>query len=230
MTQYAAKQFTKWLSGITPGQQFRIPSEAEWEYAARAGTKTAYSFGDDPAELGDYAWYGENSDYQPRPVAQKKPNPWGLYDMHGNVWELVLDEYSEEGYQKFAGKTLKGADAVNWPTKAYPRTVKGGSWDDDADRLRSAAKMGTDDPEWKTEDPNLPLSPWWFTTDPSRGVGFRIIRPLKELPKSEMARYWDADVEDVQLDVENRLLEGRGVIGLVDPALPEAVKKIAEEK
>jgi formylglycine-generating enzyme required for sulfatase activity len=229
MTQFAAKQYTKWLSGVT-GQQFRIPSEAEWEYAARAGAETAYSFGDDPAQLEEYAWYGENSDYQPHHVAKKKPNPWGLYDMHGNVWEWVLDEYAEDGYKQFAGKTLKAADAVNWPTKAYPRTVKGGSWDDDADKLRAAAKMGSDDKEWKSEDPNLPLSPWWLTTDPARGVGFRIIRPLKELPKAEMAKYWEADVEDIKLDVENRLLEGRGVLGVADPTLPSAVKQLGNGK
>jgi formylglycine-generating enzyme required for sulfatase activity len=229
MTQYAAKQYTKWLSGIA-GQQFRLPSEGEWEYACRAGTKTAYSFGGDPSLLDEYGWYGGNSDYQPRHVAQKKPNPWGLYDMHGNVWEWVLDEYSEDGFKRFEGKSLKAADAVLWPTKAYPRTVKGGSWDDDAEKCRSAAKMGSDDKEWKSEDPNLPLSPWWFTTDPARGVGFRIIRPLQEQPKEAMAKYWEADVEDIKLDVENRLLEGRGVLGVVDRSLPEAVRGLSNGK
>ncbi len=228
MTQFAAKQYTKWLSGLT-GEQYRLPSEAEWEYACRAGAKTAYSFGDDPAGLDDYAWHAGNSEYEPRLVAQKKPNAWGLYDMHGNVWEWVLDEYLEDGYQRFAGKKLKAADAVAWPTKAYPRVVKGGSWDDEADRCRCAAKMGSDDPEWSTEDPNLPLSPWWFTTDPSRAVGFRFIRPLNERPKAEMAKYWEPDVEAIKLDVENRLLEGRGVLGVVDPGLPQAAEALSDE-
>ncbi len=228
MTQYAAKQFTKWLSGIT-GEQYRLPTEAEWEYACRAGSKTAYSFGDNPAQLDEYAWHAGNSDYQPHLVAQKKPNAWGLYDMHGNVWEWVIDEYSEDGYKRFAGKTLKASDAVVWPTKAYPRVVKGGSWDDEADRCRCAAKMGSNDREWKTEDPNLPLSPWWFTTDPSRAVGFRFIRPLHPKPKAEMTKYWDADVEAIQLDVENRLQEGRGVLGVVDSELPNVIKELADE-
>jgi formylglycine-generating enzyme required for sulfatase activity len=229
MTQFAAKQFTKWLSGIS-GQQFRLPSEAEWEYACRAGTKTAYSFGDDPALLDEHGWYGDNSDYQPHHVGQKKPNPWGLYDMHGNVWEWVLDEFAEDGFKRFEGKSLKAADAVIWPTKAYPRTVKGGSWDDDAEKCRSASKMGSDDKEWKSEDPNLPLSPWWFTTDPARGVGFRLMRPLKEEPKTAMAKFWEADVDDIKIDVENRLLEGRGVLGVADRALPEAVRSLSNGK
>ncbi len=228
MTQFAAKQYTKWLSAIT-GQQFRLPSEAEWEYACRAGSKTAYSFGEDASKLDDYAWFSDNSDYQPHKVAQKKPNAFGLYDMHGNVWEWVLDEYREDGYAEFKGKSLKAADAVAWPTQAYPRTVKGGSWDDGAENCRCASKLGSDDEEWKNEDPNLPLSPWWFTTDPSRAVGFRVIRPLKASPKTEMAKYWEADTEDVKADVENRLLEGRGALGVADPSLPEAVKQLSEE-
>src|SRR5690606_41867652 len=123
----------------------------------------------------------------------------------------------------------KASDAVVWPTKAYPRVVKGGSWDDEADRCRCAAKMGSNDREWKTEDPNLPLSPWWFTTDPSRAVGFRFIRPLHPKPKAEMTKYWDADVEAIQLDVENRLQEGRGVLGVVDSELPNVIKELADE-
>jgi formylglycine-generating enzyme required for sulfatase activity len=225
MTQHSAKQYTKWLSRIS-GHQYRLPSEAEWEHACRAGTTTAYSFGDDPSELGEYAWYYDNSDETTHPVGKKKPNPWGLYDIHGNVAEWVLDELLEDGYQSLAGKRHTAAEAIVWPKQLYPRVVRGGHWDDFAPACRSAARLGSNDPEWKAEDPNIPLSPWWFTSDPARGVGFRIVRSLDEMPRAEMARYWEADVDEVREDVLNRLQEGRGALGLVDPALPAAIQQL----
>jgi formylglycine-generating enzyme required for sulfatase activity len=227
MTQYAAKQYTKWLSGIT-GHFFRLPGEAEWEYACRAGTSTSYSFGDDE-DLGEYVWHYENSDDQPQHVGQKKPNPWGLYDMHGNVWEWTLDEYREDGYQRLAGKTPTAIEAIAWPTKLFPRVVRGGSWDDDPEDCYSVAKLASHDYDWKSEDPNLPHSPWWFTSDPSRAVGFRLLRQLDKLDREEMEKYWRTDVEEMEFDVTSRLEDGRGVLGLVDDELPEAIKSLKKK-
>merc|ERR1712137_480975 len=100
MTQYSAQQYTKWLSRVT-GQQFRVPTEAEWEYAARAGSDTAYSWGESADDMDDYAWYFDNADDGAPPVGTKKPNAYGLYDMHGSVAELTVNSYTEDGYKQF---------------------------------------------------------------------------------------------------------------------------------
>jgi formylglycine-generating enzyme required for sulfatase activity len=227
MTQLAAKHYGQWLSGVT-GQQYRLPSEAEWEYACRAGTTTPWSFGDDPAKLGDYAWFSGNSDDAGQhQVAQKKPNPWGLHDMHGNVAEWVLDEYADEGFQRLQGKeNLTAIETILWPRTLWPRMVKGGSWENDAAACRCASKMGSNDEDWKANDPNLPKSPWWFTDDPARGVGFRLIRPLQELSPGEFRKFWTIDCEEMAIDVRYRMEEGRGVLGLVDEELPGAVEAL----
>jgi len=229
VTQYAAKQYTKWLSKIT-GLQYRLPAEAEWEYACRAGTTTAYHFGDDAGQLDDFAWHLDNAEEAPRKVGQKKPNPWGLHDMHGNVWEWCLDEYFEDGYSRLNGKPVDAAGSIAWPTKLFPRVLRGGSWDDEPDRCRSSSRLASSDIDWKAQDPNLPRSPWWFTDDPARAVGFRLVRPLQDLPKDALAKYWEADVEAVSGDVQLRLEEGRGVLGLVDQALPQAIRQREEAK
>ncbi len=225
MTQYAAKQYTKWLSKLT-GHQYRLPTEAEWEYACRAGAATAYHFGDDPAELDEYAWYIENSEERPHAVGSKKPNAFGLYDMHGNVMEWSVDAYTEDGYAQVADKPqpLSFIDSVRWPDSFDNRVVRGGSWQDEPERLRSAARIGSEDEDWKAEDPNVPLSPWWFTDDPSRGVGFRVFRSLQPVDEALLPKFWDVDHEDIEFDVESRISGGRGVQSVVDPTLAEDIK------
>jgi formylglycine-generating enzyme required for sulfatase activity len=195
MTQHAARSYCTWLSAKT-GRYYRLPTEAEWEYACRAGTTTKYSFGDDPAALSDYAWYSENSDGTYHPVGTKKPNPWGLHDMHGNVAEWVLDQYLPDAYGPFAGKVAMNPLMI--PTTLYPRVVRGGGWDDPAEMLRSAVREGSSE-EWKEQDPQLPQSIWYHTD--ALGVGFRVVRPLVEPSAEERAKKWDK-TDPVQLDPE----------------------------
>jgi formylglycine-generating enzyme required for sulfatase activity len=183
MTQLAAVKFCEWLSAMT-GRFYRLPTEAEWEYACRAGTETAFSFGDNSNQLEEYAWYAENSNDKYHEVGSKKPNPWGLYDMHGNVAEWTLDYYIPSVYgQRIAGVTNPLAEGQ----KVYPKTVRGGSWMDSPNRLRSAARRPSSK-KWKKRDPQIPKSKWWHTDAPF--VGFRIVRPLKIPSEKEMKKYW----------------------------------------
>ena len=144
-------EYCRWLSAKT-GKIYRLPTEAEWEYACRAGTKTAYSWGDDPAKIDEYAWYVDNAE-KPQKVGKKKPNPWGLYDMHGNVAEWCLDHYVADAYKQFSDRQADRSGPVILPdAKEYPYVARGGSWDDDADKLRSAARRGSN-LEWSVQDP-----------------------------------------------------------------------------
>ena len=230
MTQFAAKQYTKWLS-LLDGNFYRLPYEAEWEYACRAGTKTAFYFGDDADDLDDHAWYADNSDELRHDVGKLKPNPWGLYDMYGNVAEWVLDKYSEEGYAHVEGKkNITAATLYVKPDEPYPLVLRGGSWELEAEYCRSASRFSSDDDDWKGSDPNYPQSPWWYTDSPGLGTGFRIIRPLN-IPKSRKAKetFWEAGLETIMDDAKNRIEEnGRGSLGYVDPELPKAIKTLTD--
>ncbi len=222
MTHYAAKQYTKWLSLLLE-DFYRLPSEAEWEYACRAGTTTAYSFGDDKARLADHAWFNENSREQRHVVGSKLPNPWGLHDMHGNVAEWVLDAYSADGYASIGEGTVTSGEAIRWPTEVYPRVARGGSWELSAGECRSAARLASSE-VWSEEDPELPNSPWWHTSFASTGVGFRLIRPLSA-PESatQKERFWGAENNEFQTIVDQRIEEGKGVRGLLHPDQPSVI-------
>ena len=190
MTHHAANKYCEWLSAKT-GHFYRLPTEAEWEYACRAGTTTAYSFGNNAAQIGDYAWHQGNSDFKYQKVGRKKPNPWGLHDMHGNVAEWVLDQYAAETY--LAHSNL---DAIldTWipSSTPYPHSVRGGSWDDPPASLRSAARRGSN-PKWKMQDPQLPKSIWYHTD--AQFLGFRIVRPLEIVSPEILSMYWTNGVE-----------------------------------
>jgi formylglycine-generating enzyme required for sulfatase activity len=185
MTQFAARIYCQWLTEKT-GRYYRLPTEAEWEYACRAGTTTAYAFGDDPAQLDDYGWFFDNSTEEAyHKVGEKKPNAWGLYDMHGNVAEYVLDELISDYYGTFKGVA---DNPLATPTKLFPTVVRGGSFMADPAQCRSAARAGSD-PSWQAHDPQIPKSMWYHTD--AKHVGFRIIRPLVEPTAEEKAAKWD---------------------------------------
>jgi formylglycine-generating enzyme required for sulfatase activity len=185
MTQHAANKYAEWLSAKT-GQFYRLPTEAEWEYACRAGTTTAYYFGDDASKLGEYAVFAANSDGKYQKVGTKKPNPWGLYDMLGNVMEWTLDQYSLDFYAK------PGDNPWNKAKEPYPHSVRGGGWADGPEMLRCGSRVASD-PSWKMQDPQMPKS-LWYETD-AQWLGFRLVRPLKVPSAEEMYRYWNSGVE-----------------------------------
>jgi formylglycine-generating enzyme required for sulfatase activity len=178
MSHHAAMVYCRWLSQKT-GRTYRLPTEAEWEYACRAGTRTAYFFGDDPAKLDQYAWYTGNSDETTHPVGKKKPNRWGLHDMLGNAAEWCLDGYDAKAYGRFAARTEESVRGPVVPPTAdrFPNVVRGGSWDDKAARLRCAARLAST-PDWNKIDPEKPKSVWWLAQGDV--VGFRVVRPVEE--------------------------------------------------
>ena len=126
------QEFIKRLNAKEGHNRYRLPTEAEWEYAARAGTSSAYFFGDDKNALSEYAWYMGNSGDKARPVGQKQPNAWGLYDIYGNVWEWVLDWYEKSYYANSPETDPKG------PPSGKNRVRRGGSWSRTDDTCRSA--------------------------------------------------------------------------------------------
>ena len=149
------QEFIRKLNEKEGTDRYRLPSEAEWEYACRAGTTTAYSFGDDESRLDDYAWYNDNSDDKTHPVGKKKPNPYGLYDMHGNVWEWVQDAWHDNyGGAPTGGSAWGSGDGSD-------RVIRGGSWFHFAEGCRSAGRS--------------------VHVDPSYCLGFLGFRLLKEM-------------------------------------------------
>ncbi|MFM7606686.1 MAG: SUMF1/EgtB/PvdO family nonheme iron enzyme [Prosthecobacter sp.] len=187
MTHHAANKYCQWLSAQT-GHFYRLPTEAEWEYAARAGTQTAYFFGDDPKQLKDYAWFFENApNFQYAKIGLKKPNPWGLHDIYGNVCEWTLDQYAEDSFSKLGDN----GSLWNKSTTPYPHIARGGHYDDDPELCRSTARRASN-PDWKQQDPQLPKSIWYLTD--ATWLGFRIVRPLDIPTVEEMFAAWNNGV------------------------------------
>ena len=180
MSQFAALMYCRWLYNKT-GVFYRLPTEAEWEYACRAGSTTRFYFGDDEKQLGKYAWYVDNSSDKFQKIGLKLPNAWGLYDMLGNVCEWTIDHYETKRMEAMPDKSENPMVAPN--KSKYPKALKGGGFTEEALQLRCANRFQSE-PLWNHRDPQIPKSKWWLTD--ARAVGFRIICPLEQ-PNAENA-------------------------------------------
>ncbi|MFD2199964.1 formylglycine-generating enzyme family protein [Shivajiella indica] len=185
MTQYGAIQFCKWLY-LKTGIFYRLPTEAEWEFAAKAGTQTKYFFGDDEKSLGEFAWFEENSGGITHQIGQKKANPWGLYDILGNVMEWTADQYVPDVYKK-------RTDAIEKDPKVliqnlYPGAIRGGNYKSSPEELRTSKRFFSK-AEWKRIDPQIPKSQWWFPEAPF--LGLRVVRPLNPPSEEEIMKYYN---------------------------------------
>ena len=165
-----AVTFCRWLSQRT-GKTYRLPTEAEWEYAARGGTTRVFGFGDDAGMLGDFAWYEANAELGPSEVAKKKAGAWGLYDMQGNVREWVQDFYQPTAYSEATpqGPLLNPTG----PKTGAVHVARGGCYRSPPGELRCAAR-GFEEEWWRWNDPQLPKSIWWLPQIDV--IGFRVAR------------------------------------------------------
>jgi len=185
MTHYAAEIYCQWLSGVT-GKKYRLPTEAEWEYACRAGTQTPYFFTGDPKKMVDiglrgklfgadttnintYAVYTFNSNGKTQESGAIKANPWGLKNMGGNVLEYCSDWYAADAYKQ----TPSSVNNPAGPSSGTEYVVRGGNYTSDAGALRSAARQSTKNEDWLKTDPQQPKSIWWYSD--IKGVGFRVV-------------------------------------------------------
>ncbi len=186
MTHYAAEVYCQWLSKIT-GKNYRLPTEAEWEYAARAGSSTPYFFEGDPKDyvrsgirnklfgadtttINSYVTYIENSQARPRVPSSVNENPYGLLNMLGNVAEFCSDYYAEDAYENYPDGLVRNPTG---PADGKEYVVRGGSYRDDAGLVRCAARSATHSAAWLKTDPQIPKSIWWYS-DCSH-VGFRVV-------------------------------------------------------
>lgn len=189
MSQYGALMYCRWLYKKT-GVFYRLPTEAEWEYACRAGSETTYPSGNDTAGLSNYAWYKNNSGNKYHKTGLKLPNKFGLYDMMGNVAEWNLDQY-DEGY--FSALPSQAKDPLIKPTARHPRSLKGGNYQDDATELRSASRLKSN-PDWNRRDPQIPRSRWWNADAPF--IGFRIVRPAVKPSEEEINKFFSLYIDN----------------------------------
>jgi formylglycine-generating enzyme required for sulfatase activity len=185
MSHHSAMVFCHWLR-LKTGKPYRLPTEAEWEYAARADQKGPYGFDPAKEKLEDYAWFKGNSKTEDMPdgtthkPGEKKANAFGLHDMHGNVAEWTLDLFDEKLYAARAKDPAKALSFTAPKDVKWGHVVKGGSWADPAEHLRAARRVVSDS-DWMDKDPNRPRSIWWLTEKDT--IGFRIALPADEYPE-----------------------------------------------
>lgn len=190
MTHYSAETFCQWLS-LKTGKKYRLPTEAEWEYAARGGTSTPYFFegspsdytnegfwngifGADTTAINGYAIYVNNSNNRSQDPVKVKPNPFGLKNMVGNVMEYCSDWYAEDAYAQLQD----GVKDPKGPESGTERVVRGGAYTSDAADLRSASRGHTLHDDWLRTDPQNPKSIWWYSD--IKGIGFRVVCEIPE--------------------------------------------------
>jgi formylglycine-generating enzyme required for sulfatase activity len=177
LTQYGAQEFCRWFS-LRSGRPYRLPTEVEWEYAARAGTTTDWHFGNDKSKLGEYAWFGEKFADGSHQVGKKRPNPWGLCDMYGNASEWVLDGWSDE-----FGRQFKSGEADPWVRRKAGQqggVIRGGDWTTPAAGTRSASRRRRDDTGGRSWHYGWQ---WYDFSEEGRRIGFRLVSPAK--PESD---------------------------------------------
>lgn len=207
MTHHAASKFCQWLSAKT-GHFYRLPSEAEWEYACRAGTTGPYSCPKD--EILEHAVcepdFNNPKLFGYAKVGTKKPNPWGLYDMHGNVMEWCLDQYNSVTYRIHEASGSVIDDPLVRANRIYPRVARGGSWYDPPEDCTSSIRFSSE-PGWKIQDPQEPTSIWYLTE--ALWLGFRIVRPLEVPSPEEMDALWNSAHPDRVVPEKRERLPGR---------------------
>lgn len=185
MTHYSAQTFCQWLS-LKTGKKYRLPTEAEWEYAARGGTQTPYFFEGNPRKLSNEGFlkdifepdttgidshviYVNNSDNRSQEPSETRPNPFGLKNMLGNVMEYCEDWYADDSYESITDGELD----PRGPSEGTEHVVRGGHYNSDAADLRSAARSHTEHDDWLKTDPQNPKSIWWYSD--VKGIGFRVV-------------------------------------------------------